>query len=131
MARQIIHQLVDDLDGTVLTPGQGESITFAVDGVAYEIDLSPTHADQFRQALAPYIAAGRRLRGGGSTASGATKRRRAGQVDYAPVRAWAKENGYSLADRGRVPAEVLDAYQAAQESGPAYPRQDSNLQPNA
>ena len=39
--------------------------------------------------------------------------KRAGQRDYTPVREWAAQNGYTLSDRGRIPATVLEAYDAA------------------
>ncbi|WP_456285967.1 Lsr2 family protein [Microbacterium sp. JZ70] len=116
MARKIIHQLVDDLDDTVLEPGEGETVLFALDGKSYEIDLSADNAAEFRAQFERYISAGRRVgSGSGSTNSSASRatRRRSGQTDYGPVRAWAKENGYSVSERGRVPAAVLEAYEAA------------------
>ncbi|WP_431801663.1 histone-like nucleoid-structuring protein Lsr2 [Microbacterium sp. bgisy203] len=121
MARRIVHQLVDDLDGTVLEVGSGETVLFSLDGTAYEIDLTDENAEALRAALAPYVAAGRsvsaRPAGGGtrtgSAGGGGRKQKRAGQRDYAPVRAWAAENGYELSERGRVPASVLEAYDAA------------------
>lgn len=113
MARKIVHQLVDDLDGTVLEIGEGETLTFSLDGVAYEIDLTDSHAAALRDSLAPYIASGRRVSASASAASSARKRRRSGQQDYSAVRAWAKDNGYSVSERGRVPASVLEAYNAA------------------
>ena len=113
MARKIVHQLVDDLDGTVLEIGEGETLTFSLDGTAYEIDLTDANAAALRDSLAPCVSAGRRISAsqGGSTAG--RKRRRSGQQDYSAVRAWAKENGYSVSERGRVPASVLEAYNAA------------------
>ncbi|MHC2999803.1 histone-like nucleoid-structuring protein Lsr2 [Microbacterium sp. HJ5] len=124
MARRIVHQLVDDLDGTILEVGEGETVLFSLDGVAYEIDLTEGNASALRDALAPYVAAGRsvgssrggsRGTGGSSSAGGSAnrKRRRSGQQDYSAVRAWAKENGHQVSERGRVPASVLDAYEAA------------------
>lgn len=127
MARRIVHQLVDDLDGTVLDVGDGETVLFSLDGTAYEIDLTDENAAALRDALSPYIAAARSVSartgsprsgstGGRSTGGpGNTARvqRRAGQRDYAPVREWAAQNGYTLSDRGRVPAAVLEAYDAA------------------
>lgn len=120
MARRIVHQLVDDLDGTVLDVGEGETVTFSLDGVAYEIDLTDANAEAFRSALAPYIDAARSVstaRSGGRSAaprpSGGGRRRRTGQQDYGPVREWAKSNGYQVSERGRVPASVLEAYEAA------------------
>lgn len=121
MARRIVHQLVDDLDGTILEVGEGETVLFSLDGTAYEIDLTDDNAASLREALAPFIAAGRsisssrassaRSTSGGS--SGGSTRRRSGQTDYGPVREWAKANGYTVSDRGRVPASVLDAYEAS------------------
>ncbi|NYE19634.1 histone-like nucleoid-structuring protein Lsr2 [Microbacterium immunditiarum] len=117
MARRIVHQLVDDLDGTVLEVGSGETVLFSLDGVAYEIDLSTENATSLRGALEQYTKAARRVSGGRGAASTAgsapRKRRRAGQQDYSAIRAWAKENGYDISERGRVPASVLEAYEAA------------------
>ena len=121
MARRIVHQLVDDLDGTVLEPGAGETVRFSLDGTAYEIDLTDENAAAFRDELAPYVAAARSVSaragasGRGSTGSGggARRQKRAGQREYAPVREWAAQNGYTLSDRGRIPAPVLEAYDAA------------------
>ena len=59
-------------------------------------------------------SAARRVSSGrGSSSTPSRKRRRAGQQDYSGVREWAKENGYKVSDRGRVPASVLEAYEAA------------------
>jgi hypothetical protein len=119
MARRIVHQLVDDLDGTVLEIGEGETVLFSLDGVAYEIDLTDDNAAALRNALAPYVGAGRSIssssRGatGSSSGGSARKRRRTGQQDYSAVREWAKSNGYQVSERGRVPASVLEAYEAA------------------
>lgn len=122
MARRIVHQLVDDLDGTVLEVGSGETVLFSLDGTAYEIDLTDENAAALREAFAPYIAAARSVSArsastqtsgrGSSTGRGRTQKR-AGQRDYAPVREWAAQNGYAVSERGRVPANVLDAYDAA------------------
>jgi len=124
MARRIVHQLVDDLDGTVLEPGEGETVLFSLDGAAYEIDLTDDNAAALRAALQPYLSAGRSVargasvaRAGGSasasTGAGSRRQKRSGQRDYTPVRAWAAANGYEVSERGRVPAAVLEAYDAA------------------
>ncbi|GAA5196604.1 Lsr2 family protein [Microbacterium jejuense] len=115
MARKIIHQLVDDIDGTVLEVGDGETILFSLDGTAYEIDLSAENATALRVALAPYTEAGRRVSSGRSAAPApaAGGRRRAGQRDLGVVREWAKANGFKVSERGRVPASILEAYDAA------------------
>lgn len=117
MARRIVHQLVDDLDGTVLEVGSGETVLFSLDGTAYEIDLTDENAEALRSAFAPYIAAARSVsaRAGGTPlrAGRPAAQKRSGQRDYTPVRAWAAENGFTVSERGRVPASVLDAYDAA------------------
>lgn len=114
MARKIVHQLIDDIDGTVLEVGSGETIYFALDGVAYEIDLTDDNAAALRDALSPYVAAGRSVSSSrGNSASSSNKRRRPGQQDYSAIRAWAKDNGYQVSERGRVPASVVEAYEAA------------------
>ena len=115
MARRIVHQLVDDLDGTVLEIGSGETVLFSLDGAAYEIDLTGENASALRDSLAPYVAAARSISSSrtSSGTSGGSRRRRTGQQDYSAVRAWAKSNGYKVSERGRVPASVLEAYEAA------------------
>ncbi len=117
MARRIVHQLVDDLDGTILEVGEGETVLFSLDGVAYEIDLTDVNAAALRDALAPFVAAGRSVssssRSGGGGSAAARKRRRSGQQDFSAVREWAKANGHQVSERGRVPASVLEAYEAA------------------
>lgn len=114
MARKIVHQLIDDLDGTVLEHGDGDTVHFSLDGVAYEIDLTDAHAADLRGALEAYIRAGRRLgRGGGTAASAPRVAKAAARRDLAQVREWANANGHSVSDRGRVSAAILDAYDAA------------------
>lgn len=112
MARKIVHQLVDDIDGTLLEVGEGETVHFALNGVAYEIDLTNSHAEDLRDALAPYIDAGRRA--SGSTARAAAPRRRAARnSETVKIREWAKSQGIKVSERGRIAADVLEAYYAA------------------
>ena len=116
MARRIVHQLVDDIDGTLLESGEGETVLFSLDGVAYEIDLTDENAAALRGALERYTDAARAVssaRATSNAASNGRKRRRSGQQDYSGVREWAKQNGYQVSERGRVPASVLEAYEAA------------------
>ncbi|WKX71811.1 Lsr2 family protein [Streptomyces sp. XD-27] len=109
MAQKVQVLLVDDLDG-----GEAdETVTFALDGKTYEIDLNTANADKLRAALEPFTKSGRRT--GGRAATGRS-RARAGagsSQDTAKIRAWAKENGYEVNDRGRVPATVREAYEKA------------------
>lgn len=116
MARRIVHQLVDDLDGTLLEAGEGETVLFSLDGVAYEIDLTDENAAALRGALDRYTHAARTVSSARATSSAGAagrKRRRSGQQDFSGVREWAKQNGYQVSERGRVPASVLEAYEAA------------------
>src|ERR1700712_602126 len=99
MSRRTIVQLEDDLTGGEAA----ESVTFSLDGRSFEIDLNEKNATSLRESLAPYIAAGRSLRG----ARGTAPRRPAGgypgsELDPAVVRSWAQENGYEVSTRGRV-----------------------------
>jgi hypothetical protein len=110
VAQRVNVVLVDDIDGS----DAAETVSFALDGVDYEIDLSEAHAEQLREAVALYVGharrtggrrrGGRRLSGGVDTGGGASA---------ADVRAWAKENGWDVPERGRVSAEVREAYAAA------------------
>jgi len=113
MATRHIAQLIDDLDGTPLEEGDGKQITFSVEGRAYEIDLSDENADKFFEALTPFVNAARPA--GSATAPRAGRRatRAKSDVDLGAVRQWARENGHTVSDRGRVPATIVEAYKAA------------------
>lgn len=116
MARRIVHQLVDDLDGTVLATGEGETVLFSLDGIAYEIDLTEANAAALRDVLQPYVAAARSIssRASGSRSVGPRPRRRSSDHDLGVVRQWARDNGHQVSDRGRVPATIIEAFEAAQ-----------------
>jgi hypothetical protein len=108
MAQRVNIVLEDDIDGS----DADETVTFALDGVSYEIDLNGENAAKLRDALAPYVgharrAAGRRAGGRTSTGRGSAKR------DLADVREWARSNGHKVSERGRISAEVQAAYDKA------------------
>lgn len=113
MARRTVTYLVDDLDGTEIGEG-GSATTFALNGTTYTIDLSSANAAQLERALAPFIEKAKRT--GASPSAG---RRRSGSGSsnsaqfLASVREWANSNGYTVGERGRVKAEIIDAYRAA------------------
>lgn len=115
MVRRIIHQLVDDLDGEVLEAGTGETVSFSLNGTAYEIDLSDANVAAFRSALEPWITAGRRVGSAGRSGGARGGRGLQGgpKRDLAAIRAWAAANGHQVSSRGRVPEAVLAAYDAA------------------
>ncbi|MFS0732398.1 Lsr2 family protein [Microbacterium sp. 1P10UB] len=114
MARKIVHQLIDDLDGTEIEAGEGETVLFSIDGVAYEIDLSDANASALRSSLERYVAAARSVSSRGSSGQGDSRtRRRTPSQDFSEIRSWAKSNGFQVSERGRVPASVIEAYEAA------------------
>jgi len=117
MARKTTILLEDDLTGEVLAEGHGETVTFALDGQSYEIDLSGDNATQLRADLRRYVDAGRKTSttnsaGAGrrpSTGGSAAPRRK----DTGEIRTWARENGHEVSERGRIPSSVVEAYDAA------------------
>ena len=107
MAQRVNVVLVDDLDGS----DAAETVSFALDGVGYDIDLSTKHAGDLRKALAVYVGHARRT--GGRRRSGKSAPSAAGGTSAAEIRAWARENGWDVPERGRVSAEVREAYTSA------------------
>jgi len=121
MAQKTKVILIDDVEG-----GEAdETVTFALDGVSYEIDLTSERAAQLRDALAPWVGharksggrsggAGRRTtRASGTSGSSSASGSASSGVDTAAVREWARENGHTVSERGRISGAVLDAYKAA------------------
>jgi Lsr2 len=108
MAQKIQTLFIDDIDG-----GAAEgTVRFGLDGTEFEIDLSARHSTELRQALERYILHARKV--GSATRRGRGNRRgRAGSVDTARVREWAREKGYDIKERGRIPADIVVKYEAA------------------
>lgn len=102
MAQKVNIVLVDDIDGTEAA----ETVCFALDGREYEIDLSAKNAARLREVVAPYLGHARR-------AGGRRGRNRSGGPSPADIRAWARENGFAVPDRGRVSSQVREAYLSA------------------
>jgi hypothetical protein len=129
VAKRVIHRLIDDLDGQ---PAD-ETVTFGLDGVHYEIDLTAANAEQLRQAVAPFIAGatktGRdparaardRVRAAVNRGTSTLRRTTADRERLARIRNWAHASGYQLKDRGRIPADVITAYEHAQQPSPEPP----------
>jgi hypothetical protein len=128
MAERIIRQLFDDLDQSEILDGKGGSVEFALRGITYTIDLTNANIAKLDKAFAPFVKAA--VAAGETSTTGATARRskaspvstkrrgkrRASHVDAsstATVRAWAAENGLDVSARGRIPASVSEAYDAA------------------
>ncbi|GAA4758185.1 Lsr2 family protein [Gordonia alkaliphila] len=106
MAKRTKIMIVDDIDGAELD--DYETVRWSLDGKSYEFDASPENAAAFRDAVATYVGVSRVV-GGRST------RRAAGKstTNTRAVRAWANENGLTVSDRGRIPADIIAAYEAA------------------
>ncbi len=105
MAQKVNIILVDDLDGS----DANETVSFGLDGTTYEIDLNDKHAAKLRDSLSGYIGHARKVtasrkRKGSATTTGPSARE---------LRDWARSNGFEVSDRGRVPAEVREAFDAA------------------
>ena len=105
MAQRILKVLIDDLDGSDAT----ETVTFALDGVTYEIDLAAKNASKFRAELTPWMNAGRRVAG----KVGRAAQRKPIDAEVAQMREWARMNGYTVSDRGRIPTDIQVAYRQA------------------
>jgi hypothetical protein len=109
MAQKVQVILVDDLDG-----GEAEeSVSFALDGVSYEIDLSAANAEALRDALADWVGHARKVGGRSGRVRSGGRPKAASKADLTDVRAWARDNGFKVSDRGRVSSEVMSAYEGA------------------
>ena len=106
MATKITVDLEDDLEGG---PAD-ETLRFGLGGMDYEIDLNKKNAARFRKQLAPYIEHARKAGRGQRRRSGRTS---SGRDRSGSIRAWAKGEGIAVNDRGRIPASVVEQYEAA------------------
>jgi len=115
MAQKTQTILTDDLDGSEAT----QTVTFAFQGTSYEIDLNDEHASSIEESFAEWISNARKTTGGRSTSSsssrssGARASSTTKRGDLDAVRAWARDNGHTVSDRGRVSNRILEAYDAA------------------
>jgi hypothetical protein len=105
MAQKVHITLEDDLDGG----SARETVAFGLDGRSYEIDLNDKNAKALRDALAKYVAAGRRA--GGRSAKGRSRTQMG--TSAREIRDWARSNGHKVPDRGRIPSDVREAFEAA------------------
>ncbi|MFM9376836.1 Lsr2 family protein [Gordonia sp. VNK21] len=106
MAKRTVIKIVDDIDGAELD--EYETVRWSLDGKSYEFDTSPEHAEEFRNVLAEYQSISRSVGGRATRRSSGAK-----APNTRVVREWANENGFTVSDRGRIPADVLSAYEAA------------------
>lgn len=112
MAQKIQTLFIDDIDG-----GAAEgTVRFALDGTEYEIDLNAKHSEELRSAIGKYVTHARKVGGGARRAgrtAGRTSRGASSALNTTEIRTWAREQGYDIKDRGRVPADLVAKYQAA------------------
>ncbi|BDI23803.1 Lsr2 family protein [Herbiconiux sp. L3-i23] len=113
MAQKVTVQVIDDLDGAVITDGTGGTIGFTIEGKSYEIDLSGENTEKLYAALEPYIEKARsvhsaprpRVRSSSSSSNSRDK--------LQDIREWAKAHGHDVATRGRISKEIQEAYARA------------------
>jgi Lsr2 len=112
MAQKVIREFIDDIDGSEAE----RTFTFAADGIDYEIDLSSENIKEFNEAIAGFVDRARRVKVSGNgrrarkvSTSDSGRSREQTQA----VRAWARQQGYSISDRGRIPASVQQAFDQA------------------
>ncbi len=105
MTKSVSVVISDDLDGSE----GAKTVAFIFDGVRYEIDLADANRARLEAAFAPFIAAGRRVRRGERRVGAKPSR----PTDRAAIRAWARQAGLTVSDRGRISAEVMRHYEAA------------------
>lgn len=112
MAKLITEILIDDLDGTEISAENGGTVAFSFQGINYEIDLSAENTEELSELLSEYIEKARKVTGAQKPARKASTARGASQ-DLSAVRAWLREQGHQVSDRGRIPGDLIAAYEAA------------------
>jgi Lsr2 len=112
MAKKVTVTLVDDFDGEAAAD---ETVQFGLDGVSYEIDLSTKNAKKLRDDLKVWVEASRRVGGRrrGRAAGPGRGRASIDREQSAAIREWARRNGHSVSSRGRIPADVIEAFHSA------------------
>lgn len=106
MAKRVVNYLVDDFDGSE----PAETVSFGFKGVEYEIDLAARNVRGFEDDMKRYIAAARRVQPRGRRRRSAQRQR---HQELQAARVWLRENGYDIGDRGRIPTEWMDKFEAA------------------
>jgi hypothetical protein len=116
VAQKTIVRLVDDLDGK--PSDQVQTVSFALDGVQYEIDLNEDNATRLRERLSEFTAAAQRVNRKRRQPAGVQPVSRSKEQTRA-IRKWAQDHGYALSDKGRIPDSVITAFEAAHAGAPA------------
>ena len=107
MAQKVHIVLEDDIDGSDAT----QTVSFALDGTSYEIDLNDKNAGALRDALATYVGHGRKVTGTRRGRRSSTSSNSAHSAKE--IRDWARSNGHKVPERGRIPSDVREAFEAA------------------
>lgn len=109
--RKVQVILIDDIDGSEAE----RTVQFSLDGSSYEIDLNAENVNKLEQALAPFVEKATKVSSARAAGNRATRRTATGgnRSKASEVRAWAKGQGIVVPDRGRVPNDVLEQYEAA------------------
>lgn len=108
MAKRTQIILTDDITGETIKDGKGGTVTFGLDGVEYAIDLTEKSTEKLRAALSTYVRAATRVGRKPGTRSAGIQ----GGPSAREVRDWARSNGFKVPDRGRIPTEVREAFNA-------------------
>lgn len=109
MAQKVEVKLISDLSGT----DADETVSFTLDGVSYELDATSKEADKFRGLFQDYIAVARKVGGRKARGTGGGNKSGRSKEELASIREWAKQNGHEVSERGRIKADILEAYDAA------------------
>lgn len=116
--RQIIETVTCDVCGE--TTEDATAVTLGWGREQWELDLCPTHNAELSSQFDTWTAKARRATGGrsgrGSGGAGSTSAGSGTSSDANAVREWARANGYTVGDKGRIAAEVRSAYEAATRS---------------
>lgn len=118
MAKRVVEHLTSDLSGEEIpADSAGGTVQFGVSGVEYVIDLTEAELQEFNDALAPYVDVAQRLTNRGARVSrtklSSAPAGKRSKEQLAAIRAWAKQNGHEVSERGRLPQTVLSAFDSA------------------
>lgn len=114
MAQKVITEFIDDIDGSVAE----RTFTFAVDGTNYEIDLSSDNIKEFNEAIAGFVESARKApRSAGRKARSVGVKPGSNREHLAAVRAWLRQQGEKVNDRGRIAADLMAKFDAAHSAG--------------
>jgi len=113
MAQKVVTTttLIDDLTNEAIESGKGETVKFALDNAAFEIDLNDKNAKEFRRLLGPYVQAARVA--GRSTRARSTGGAKNSKEELDAARTWLRTNGHEVSDRGRIAGSLMELYQAS------------------